>query len=281
MTRHNKKRNSGLLYELLIRKISRSLVEGDNKSASISKSIVKKYFNAGTELHKEYRLINALVNVPVGSESIATAVLSEAREASKKFDSKALKIEKSNLIREINHEFNKDDFYAESVPNYRMYATASSVIGYWRSEKHLDINTVVDYEKKLIEALSRPTAEFKNEEVDPDVDNLVVKVATNKLQKKYESKLNENQAELINLYAVEADLEKTRKKVQSIKESAIENLNAYVDGKDDSLSRKLSLVIEKIQGLQTEQVDDGLISRTLEIIELSEELKGVSNEALS
>ena len=133
MTRHNKKRNSGLLYELLIRKISRSLVEGDNKSASISKSIVKKYFNAGTELHKEYRLINALVNVPVGSESIATAVLSEAREASKKFDSKALKIEKSNLIREINHELNKDDFYAESVPNYRMYATASSVIGYWRS----------------------------------------------------------------------------------------------------------------------------------------------------
>ena len=281
MTRHNKKRNSGLLYELLIRKISRSLVEGDNKSASISKSIVKKYFNAGTELHKEYRLINALVNVPVGSESIATAVLSEAREASKKFDSKALKIEKSNLIREINHEFNKDNFYAESVPNYRMYATASSVIGYWRSEKHLDINTVVDYEKKLIEALSRPATEFKNEEVDPDVDNLVVKVATNKLQKKYESKLNENQAELINLYAVEADLEKTRKKVQAIKESAIENLNAYIDGKDDSLSRKLSLVIEKIRGLQTEQVDDGLISRTLEIIELSEELKGVSNEALS
>ena len=159
MTRHNKKRNSGLLYELLIRKISRSLVEGDNKSASISKSIVKKYFNAGTELHKEYRLINALVNVPVGSESIATAVLNEAREASKKFDSKALKIEKSNLIREINHEFNKDNFYAESVPNYRMYATASSVIGYWRSEKHLDINTVVDYEKKLIEALSRPAHE--------------------------------------------------------------------------------------------------------------------------
>ena len=67
MTRHNKKRNSGLLYELLIRKISRSLVEGDNKSASISKLIVKKYFSAGTELHKEYRLINALVNVSVGS----------------------------------------------------------------------------------------------------------------------------------------------------------------------------------------------------------------------
>ena len=182
MTRHNKKRNSGLLYELLIRKISRSLVEGDNKSASISKLIVKKYFSAGTELHKEYRLINALVNVSVGSESVAASVLSEAREASKKFDSKALKIEKSNLIREINHEFDKDEFYAESVPNYRMYATASSVIGYWRSEKHLDINTVIDYERKLLEALSQPQAEVETEETDPNIDNLVVKVATNKRQ---------------------------------------------------------------------------------------------------
>lgn len=281
MTRHNKKRNSGLLYELLIRKISRSLVEGNNKSASISKLIVKKYFSAGTELHKEYRLINALVNVSVGSESVAASVLSEAREASKKFDSKALKIEKSNLIREINHEFDKDEFYAESVPNYRMYATASSVIGYWRSEKHLDINTVIDYERKLLEALSQPQTEVKTEEPDPNIDNLVVKVATNKMQKKYESRLNENQAELINLYAVEADLDKARIKIQAIKESAVAGLNDYISEKDGNLSNKLNLVIEKIQGLETDNVDDGLIARTLEIIELSEELKGVDNETIS
>ena len=281
MTRHNKKRNSGILYELLIRKISRALVEGDNSSASISKSIVKKYFSSGSELHKEYRLINALVNVSVGSESIASAVLSEAREASKKFDSKMLKIEKSNLIREINHEFDKNDFYAESVPNYRMYATASSIIGYWRSEMQLDINTVVDYERKLLEVLSQPQAEVKTEDPDPNIDNLVVTVATNKLQKKYETRLNENQSELINLYAVEVNLVKARNKIRVIKEDAIADLSNYVIGKDSNLSKKLNLVIEKIQGLETDVVDDGLIARTLEIIELSEELKGANNETFS
>ena len=281
MTRHNKKRNSGLLYELLIRKISRSLVEGDSSAASISKTIVKKYFSVGSELHKEYRLINALVNASVGSEIVAAEVLNEARKASRKFNSKTLKIEKSNLIKEINHEFGKMDFYAESVPDYKMYATASTVISYWRDEKHLDINTVIDYERKLLEALSLPRAEINVEEPDPNIDNLVVKVASDKLQKKYQAKLNESQSEIISLYAVEADIVKTRQKIQMIKESALEDVRNYTNEKSGNLSEKLSLVSEKINNLETDVVDDDLISRTLEIIELSEELKGVNNETLS
>ena len=99
MTRHNKKRNAGLMYEFLIRSISRFLVEGNNENAEITKKIIKKYYNSNTELHKEYRLINALVNVPVGSDTVATAVLQEARSAATRFDSKALKIEKGNMIK--------------------------------------------------------------------------------------------------------------------------------------------------------------------------------------
>ena len=55
----------------------------------------------------------------------------------------------------------------------------------------------------------------------------------------------------------------------------------YTNEKDGNLSEKLSLVSEKINNLETDVVDDDLISRTLEIIELSEELKGVNNETLS
>ncbi len=104
MARHNKKRNAGLLYEFLVRKISRSFVDEDNQSAEIAKKLIQKYFQSGTELHKEYRLVNALVNVPVGNEQIAAAVLEEARRASVKFDSKSLKIEKDNLSVIYNSE---------------------------------------------------------------------------------------------------------------------------------------------------------------------------------
>ena len=177
------------MYEFLIRSISRFLVEGDNKNAEDTKNIIKKYFAAGTELHKEYRLINALVNVPVGSDVVATAVMQEARMASIRFDSKALKIEKGNLIKEINHTFGPDCIYSESVNDYKLYATASTLIKYWRGEKNLDISTVVKYEKNLFESLARPKKETATEDIDPNVDNLVVKVATSRLQKKYEGKL--------------------------------------------------------------------------------------------
>ena len=94
MTRHNKKRNPGLLYEFLLRSISRALVEQNDSQAQKAKKLIKNYFSAGTELHREYRLINALVNVSVGSESLSHMILQEARRAAQKFDGKKLRSEK-------------------------------------------------------------------------------------------------------------------------------------------------------------------------------------------
>lgn len=274
MTRHNKKRNSGLLYEFLVRKISRSLVEGDNSSANTSKNILKKYFSIGTEVHKEYRLINALVNVPVGSEAVAQAVLQEARNASRRFDSKLLRVEKDNLIREINHEFGPEAVYAESVPDYKSYATASTLVKYWREEKELDLNTVVKYEKVLIESLARPFKEKTIEEADPQVDNLVVKVATDKLQRKYETRLNKAQSDLINLYAVENKHDATREMIEGIVESTLVNLKAYGALQNENFSSRAQSVSESIRSLNIEEVNDALIAKTLEIVELNEELQG-------
>lgn len=275
MTRHNKKRNSGLLYEFLVRKISRSLVEGDNNSANISKNILKKYFSTGTEVHKEYRLINALVNVPVGSEAVAQAVLQEARNASRRFDSKMLRIEKDNLIREINHTFGPDAIYAESVPVYKSYATAGTLVKYWREEKELDLSTVIKYEKVLIESLARPVELKEIEEVDSQVDNLVVKVATNKMQRKYESKLNKTQSQLINLYAVENNAKGVRQMIESIVEEALANLSEYSGKQNEAFSERASAVSENIRNLNTAEIDDSVIAKTLEIVELNEQLQGV------
>ena len=275
MTRHNKKRNSGLLYEFLVRRISRSLVEGDNKGASISKNIVKKYFSVGTEIHKEYRLINALVNVPVGSEVVAHAVLQEARNAAMRFDSKTLKIEKDNLIREINHVFGPESVYSESVPGYKSYATASTLIKYWREEKELDLSTVIKFESVLLESLSRPCQEAQIEERDPRVDNLVVKVATDKMKRKYETKLNTVQSQLINLYAVENDADATRVMIDTIFENTLENLSEYSSSQNKEFTQKAKEVSENIHRLDTSEISDSLIAKALEIVELNEELQGV------
>ena len=42
---HNKKRNVGIIYEQLVLKLSKAVVENDKKTFRDTKQIIKKYFN--------------------------------------------------------------------------------------------------------------------------------------------------------------------------------------------------------------------------------------------
>jgi hypothetical protein len=278
MTRHNKKRNAGLLYEFLVRGISRSLVEDNTDKANNIKRIVKKFFKEGTELHREYRLINAMVNVPVGSELLAVKILEEAKSAAQKFDSERLRQEKSELIREINHRFGKNEMYGQDVPGYKDYATASSLVSYWRGEKHLDLQEVANFEKIIVGRLARkeePQAEL-NELKDENVDNLVVKIATDKIQKKYSSKLSSSQTEILNTYVFNEsveELEKMRNSVCSKALSVISN-KSNLEGLGEYTLGKLKDTTGKISSLMSENIDDALIEKLMKVSELTEELLG-------
>ena len=273
MARHNKKRNSGLLYEFLVRTISRAIVENDESKAQVSKNILKKYFKVDTELHREYRLINALVNVSVGSEAVAHAVLEEARRAAQNMDSTALKEEKSSLIREINHSLGQDEVYSESVVKYKDYASAASLLKYWRNEKSLDINTVVKFEKVLIENLSKAPRKETELSPDPDVDSLVVKVATEKLQNKYREKFTNEQNILLKSYAVLQNFEKCAAIINETCEETKALLENQVETSDVTMSEKMSRAIDKINQLSNHDICDDTISKALQVMDLKTELE--------
>ena len=134
---------------------------------------------------------------------------------------------------------------------------------------------VVKFEKVLIESLARPFEEKIIEEPDPQVDNLVVKVASDKMQRKYEAKLNKVQSDLINVYAVEDNTPAAREMIAGIVESTLENLESYGALQNENFSSKAQNVSESIRSLNIEEVNDALIAKTLEIAELNEELQGV------
>jgi len=68
---HNKKRNSILLYEFLVSSISKSLVEDDKRKSSAALKILKRHFKKGTNLYKEFRLLNSLIKTSVTSPQVA------------------------------------------------------------------------------------------------------------------------------------------------------------------------------------------------------------------
>lgn len=274
MAKHNKKRNSGLLYEFLVRSISRAMIENNNDRETIARHLVQKYFKQGTEIHKEFRLINALVNVPVGNENLAHTVIHEARAAANKFDAENLNKEKSTLIREINHKLGSNSVYDESVPNYRDYATAGTILSYWRNELDLDISTVINYEAQIIENLSRtPETNDIENEYDEQIDPLVVKVMAEKLNRKYGSKMSPDQITLIKTYIFAENKEAARLIAESIKQKALDKLNEYLVGKEEREAQKIQEVIELISSQKSDNLDDETLTRFLQMTQIVQEIE--------
>ena len=94
MAKHNKKRNVGLIHEQLVRYVASSLIAEDKRAAENAIQIVTKHFRPDTELYKEFRLFNAMVNMPVGSKPLAERVLNESKRAAKSHDPQRLRKEK-------------------------------------------------------------------------------------------------------------------------------------------------------------------------------------------
>ena len=133
MSSHNKKRNVGLIYEQLIRYASKCILEGRTERAEIAMQILKEHFRPGTELYKEFRLFNALIQTTVPTEALALRVLEEARKAATTHDSGRLDTEKSALIRNINKRIDFPGFFDMRIPEYRKLATVQTLLNDWRS----------------------------------------------------------------------------------------------------------------------------------------------------
>ena len=104
--KHNKKRNVGIIYELLLNHMSKCLLEDNKKDLNKLTKIIEKRFKKGTELYREFRLFNALATSTVSNIYVATSILAEAKNAARNIDLKKLEKEKSDLIRDINYKLN-------------------------------------------------------------------------------------------------------------------------------------------------------------------------------
>ena len=96
--KHNKKRNSGLVFEFLVRQMSSDMLDGNAARYAKAVDITRRYFSEGMILSKEKQLHDVLRNTRGVTESRARRVLAEVMRHSRALDSKTLEIKKNNLI---------------------------------------------------------------------------------------------------------------------------------------------------------------------------------------
>jgi len=276
--KHNKRRNSLLIYEFLVRTISKSIIEDNKKKSSAALKILKKHFRQGTEIYKEFRLMNALVKTTVASEHTAASILSEAKNAVGSFDIQKLDREKSILIRNINHILNDEDFYDQHISEYRLFATIQTLINEWTmSDK--DLYRVAQYEDHIMKHLVSEKVQKPDTSISEDTSGsarLLMKVMTKKLNEKYNGVLNEHQKSLIKAYAYSTasdDQTSIKMKLQEIKNDLVGLIDGYEsEVQNDYLKNKLSETKNVLLEENLDSIDDSTVTRFMLYAKLNDEL---------
>lgn len=276
--KHSKKRNAGLMYEFLLRTISRALVENDSKRSSAALKIIKKHFKPGTELYREFRLFNSLIKTTVSNDAVAVSIVNEAKLAARAIDLARLEKEKTIVIHEVNKTVADESFYDQPINEYKTYATIGILFSAWRNPGKYDLSKIVQYEEKLIEWLR---AEKKNQDQmnegseSPGVNRLVFKIMTKKLNEKYGSALDEVQKALVRefaLYSVTGTENNVRNKLTEIRNDLIESIK-YSSGLPEHTSEKLLEARKMIESEVITMIDDETVSRYMSYAKLANELR--------
>ena len=277
MTKHNKKRNVGIVYELLLNYISTNLIESNEIKAKKATKIIEKHFKKGTELYKEFRLFNALAKSKVASTHAVASILNEAKIAANNLNVYKLDKEKSKLIREINYSLGKD-FYYSDIKNYRELGTIQLALNEWRKEEK-DIKRLIDYETKIGEIMLNQES-IVSEASDKNInashsDRLVLKLMTEKFNKRYNEDLTRDQKTIIENYVFYSD--KNPEKLQIFfkekKKEAIKSLNEFEDKSENKhLLSKLDNVRLKINEMNTQNINDENVVKFLSVTKLIKEL---------
>lgn len=276
---HNKKRNTGLLREFLVLTISRALVEGDQKRANAALKLIKRHFKPGTQLYKEYRLINSLLRTTVSSEAVAASIMQEAKAAARDYDLKELDREKSLLISNINKAIGDQDFYDQQVHEYKTYATIQTLINDWRNAD-CDLGRLAQYEDQLVKWLVTEKAEKSDAllpEESPGTSRLLMKVMMRKLNEKYSGVLTDEQKQLIRAYAFSTandDPQSIKMKLAEVKGRLLSEINEFRQQNTDNeyVINKLDEVQQRIQSEALDRVDDDTVTRFMLYTKLSAEL---------
>src|SRR3990167_639115 len=278
--KHNKRRNSAILFEMLIRHSVSCLTEDKRDEVTKVLNVVKKFFAKGSPLSEELRAFRTLLNSHVKTPETATKILSEVCKFTKTLSAKNIDKQKSLLLKEINHHLDAKTIFNYRIPEYRTYATVQVLFNNSRT-KGSPLDNVERY--KLEENIVSRLTEGKIEDnvdmlkVNPKYNNLIHKFATKRFTEKYKTSLSEDQKLLLTRYAASLLSENDKgfkvyllAEVEKIKQGLSNVRNPEIT-KDHQLMSRIDEGKEKLISESFDVVNDEKIVKLLQFMALAGE----------
>ena len=281
--KHSKFRNTGLIFELLVKQIAADTLSNKDSAAV---SILKKYFGSSSSLSKEYRLYEFIAKNKNVSQSKAEAIVSTITEVSRKLDQRTLKTQKYELISEIKKHYNIDEFFGMQVRDYKPLAALYCLLEAQNNDSLVDPQTLIDNKTTILEHL---TSEPQKEEdvkdtlieeyskYDKDLKLLTFKILLEKFNDKYKDLLPQQKnilKEFITSVNSQSRLRTlVNEEINKIR-SAIKKLTSKV--KDEVVKIKLDEVVKTIKPLSNkERINDNHLVNLMQYYDLVNELKSL------
>jgi len=160
--KHSKFKNTGILFELLVRQIaSDTLADKD----SLALEIIKKHFKRGTELNKELKLYQALTKENFDSQYKAQEFVNIILQERAKLNEGILRRQKYNLIKSVKESFVMEDFFKYRVNNYREMASVFKLFEYNQSTSPKEYVTC---KNTILETITKNDVEIVTESTDKE-----------------------------------------------------------------------------------------------------------------
>jgi hypothetical protein len=274
--KHSKYKNTGILFELLVRQIATDTLNNRDSKATY---IIKEFFGKKTELAQELKLYKSFIDESFNSDYKASEFVNIVLNERKKLNDAVLNRQKYNLIKAIKKNFVMEDFFNYRVTNYKQNASIYKLFEHTSSDNPKEY---VECKSALMEHLTGNVknpdtiATTLNEEYvkqPKEVRLLAWKILVENFNNKY-TNLTEKQRDILREYINSADNSEKLKSFVVRECNLIENSMKSVKITDKVIQIKVNEVIKLISKLKSAKViTESQILSLLRYTELSNELK--------
>jgi hypothetical protein len=277
--KHNKLRNTGILFELLSTQITSDMI---NNKPSPAIDILKKFFKKESPLNRELSLYQTLMKEKYSNDERANRLLDEVLKINSNINKTALRREKYNLVKEIKDNYILEDFFRNKINNYKIYASIYTLLE--NADFKYSPSEIVTSRFTLVEFITSKPSDGKTvrsqivEEYskhDKDVRKLAYKIMIDKFNQKYQD-LGVREKNLLREY------------INNITDSP--KMKQYLNGElakvKASLSKKVSKIADSTVKIKMNEVfniiestiskkkfDEATLLTVLHIYKLDDEIK--------
>jgi ribosomal protein L23 len=278
--KHSKYKNTGILFEMLVRKLTSETLSS-NKTVTVD--IIKKYFGKNTELAKELYLYNSLMKEQFKSEAHALDYIRTVKAAHDKLNQSVLKRQRYNLVKEISEKFVFDDLAKIHISNYKALASINMIFEHAETDNPKQISACkgvivehVTMPAKKTQVKDSITQVFESQ--PKDIRLLTYKLLVDKFNAKYSSTLDESQKQLLNKYITNVNdtvalREYVEKIIPKIKSDLSMRANQITDKATKIKVKKLSEMLCTVENMKT--IKESHVLSLLRYFDLIKELKEI------